>query len=83
MTAPLVLYGAAALDLVLGLAFLSRRWLVPAGVAQVLLMAGYSLCIWMFLPEFLLHPFAPVVKNLPLLIATMLVMATREPGWRS
>lgn len=83
MTAPLVLYGAAALDLVLGSAFLSRRWLVPAGVAQVLLMAGYSLCIWMFLPEFLLHPFAPVVKNLPLLIATMLVMAAREPQWTS
>jgi hypothetical protein len=79
--AQVALYGAAALDLVLGLATI----LVPAGrrgvvwAAQLLLIAGYTLLITLFLPEYWLHPYGPISKNLPLLAAIALLWAL-EPG---
>lgn len=68
------LYGAAALDVALGIATLSipgrRLWW-----GQLALVAGYSAIVAMALPEFLLHPFAPVFKNLPILAALVLLLA--------
>jgi hypothetical protein len=71
--APVALYGAAALDLVLGVAtlFLRRRrtlWLM-----QMAVIAGYTAIITAFLPEQWLHPYGPVVKNLPMLAAIFLL----------
>jgi uncharacterized protein YbjT (DUF2867 family) len=71
--APVFLYGAAALDLFLGFATLimrRRRWL---WIAQILLILGYTLIITLKLPEFWLHPYGPVLKNLPLLAALWLL----------
>jgi uncharacterized protein YbjT (DUF2867 family) len=66
------LYGAAALDLVLGVATLVVRnralWL-----AQIAVIVGYSAIITLALPELWLHPFGPVAKNLPLLAALLLL----------
>ena len=65
--AAIALYGAAALDLLLGLGtlFLRRRlWLWRA---QIAVIAGYSAVIALALPEFWLHPFGPLLKNVPLL----------------
>jgi len=65
-----MLYGAASLDLLLGVltvwpmrAALRR----PLWLTQIALIAGYSLIITLKLPEFWLHPYGPVLKNLPLL----------------
>jgi uncharacterized protein YbjT (DUF2867 family) len=62
------LYGAAALDIVLGIAtFVTNRkglWR-----AQIALIAAYTAIISAFLPELWLHPFGPVLKNLPMLAA--------------
>ncbi|RYD14297.1 MAG: NAD-dependent epimerase/dehydratase family protein [Lysobacteraceae bacterium] len=73
--ASVALYGAAALDIAFGIGTL-----VLAGAplrrlyeAQMVLIAGYTLLIGMFLPELLLHPFAPIVKNLPMLAALVLL----------
>jgi len=57
---------AALLDAALGLAtlFWPSRWLWRAQMALVL---GYTAVITATLPQFWLHPFAPVLKNLPLL----------------
>lgn len=72
---PLMLYGAAALDLAIGMAILllKRRrrllWLL-----QLLLIAFYTVVISVKLPEFWLHPYGPVLKNLPLLAAIVLLM---------
>jgi len=41
-------------------------------------MAVYSIIIAMVLPEFWLHPFGPLVKNLPLAVATLMMMALEE-----
>jgi uncharacterized protein YbjT (DUF2867 family) len=78
--AAVALYGAAALDLMLGLATLGRRTLRPALYGQLLCMLLYTLIISLFLPAQWAHPFGPVVKNLPLALATgMLLILQRRP----
>ena len=76
MAATIALYGAAALDLALGLALFLRapvrRW---AYRVQIALMLGYTALITAFLPEYWAHPYGPVLKNLPLLAATALLLA--------
>ena len=66
------LYGAAALDIALGFAtfFFPRRWIWRLQIALVL---GYSAVIALWLPELWLHPFGPVLKNLPLLAGLVLL----------
>lgn len=73
--APLVLYGASLLDILLGAAWLVRFRVVPTGLVQLALIVGYSLVIAVFLPAYWLHPFGPLVKNIPLIVATLAVMA--------
>jgi uncharacterized protein YbjT (DUF2867 family) len=83
-SAPVALYGAAALDLLLGLATLGNRWLRPALYAQLLVMLLYSLIISCFLPVWWAHPFGPVVKNLPIAVAIMvLLVLQRRPKWNT
>jgi uncharacterized protein YbjT (DUF2867 family) len=71
--APPALYGAAALDIAFGLGtlFLRRRKLL--WISQVALIGLYSLAITIYLPEFWLHPFGPLVKNLPILASIWLL----------
>lgn len=75
----LALYGAAALDFALGIATLFRprrsTW-----VAQALLILAYTAIIAVALPEWLSHPFTPIVKNLPIL-AILAVLIAGEPRW--
>lgn len=75
---PLMLYGAASFDLLLGLgiAFLpKRRWL---WLAQLALIGFYTVVIAFKLPEFLLHPYGPLTKNLPMLAAIWLLYELEE-----
>lgn len=79
--APLMLYGAALLDLCFGIATLAlkrRRWL---WAAQLAVIGFYTVIITFRLPEFWLHPYGPLSKNLPMLAAIWLLLALeREPG---
>jgi uncharacterized protein YbjT (DUF2867 family) len=73
MWALIALYGAASFDLALGIATLvlpRRRWLYTLQIALVL---GYTVIISLWLPQFWLHPFGPVLKNLPILAALWLL----------
>ncbi len=76
---PLMLYGAALLDLALGVLCLwpmrQRRWL---WMLQGALVLGYTLIISLRLPEFWLHPYGPLLKNLPIL-GLLLLLGTLEP----
>lgn len=65
--ASIALYGAAALDLLLGLGILLLRRRIWLWRAQIALILGYSVVIAVALPEFWLHPFGPLLKNVPLL----------------
>jgi len=76
--APLMLYGAAGFDLALGVATLlmkQRRWL---WMLQIVLIIGYTLIISVKLPEYWLHPYGPVLKNLPMLAALYLLYVLEE-----
>lgn len=76
---PWMLYAAAGLDLLFGLACVwplrRRRWL---WTAQAGLIIFYTAIISIRLPEFWLHPYGPVLKNVPLL-AMLLLLAMLEP----
>ncbi len=69
MLAPVMLYGAALMDLAFGIATLAlrrRHWL---WLAQLAVIVFYTLIISWKLPEFWLHPYGPLLKNLPMLAA--------------
>lgn len=77
----LILFGACIVDMVMGVAslfFASRRlWLF-----QMALVMLYSLAIIIRLPEFLFHPFGPVIKNI-VFIACLVYLIFIEDYWRS
>jgi uncharacterized protein YbjT (DUF2867 family) len=77
---PPLLYGAALLDLALGILVFAlhgppRRWLWRA---QAALIAGYTVVITWRLPEFWLHPYGPVLKNLPILALLVMLDVLEE-----
>ena len=76
--APLALFGAALLDMALGVATLSRFRIQLVGKLQIILMLGYSILISMGLSEMWLHPFGPITKNVPLIIATMIMLSLEK-----
>ncbi|WP_363154607.1 DoxX-like family protein [Thiobacillus sp.] len=66
------LYAAALLDIVLGVLTITRPskrlW-----KAQAVLILIYTVIISVRLPEFWLHPFGPVLKNLPIFMILWLL----------
>lgn len=79
--APVALYGAALLDLVFGFATIlmkRRRWLWWAQIATILF---YTAVISLRLPEFWLHPYGPLLKNLPMLAAIWLLLELERSAW--
>jgi hypothetical protein len=72
MPAMVALYGGAGLDLLLGVMTLTVRgkslWKIQAGLIVV-----YSMIITIYLPEFWMHPFGPILKNLPILVLLSLL----------
>ncbi len=78
------LYGAAALDMLLGIATLTKRWLHIAAFGQIITMSIYTLIITLFIPALWAHPFGPVVKNLPLVMATLIMLVLeRRTLWNT
>lgn len=75
---PLMLYGASALDFMLGAAILIGYRIRLVGMVQLILISAYSIIITLKLPEFLFHPFGPVVKNIPIMTAILTMMALEE-----
>jgi hypothetical protein len=72
------LYGAALLDLALGAATLALRRRRTLWLLQMLVILGYTAIITVALPEQWLHPYGPVVKNLPILAAILLLYSLEE-----
>lgn len=77
MLAKGALYTAAALDLALGVSMLRPppRWLLKLQAAVII---GYTAILTVALPEFWLHPFAPLLKNLPILAGLWILHEFRE-----
>lgn len=70
--APLALYGLAALDIMLGLATLALYRPRELMLWQFRIVLGYSLAVAVCLPEFVFHPFGPLLKNLTFLICLVI-----------
>ena len=71
--APIALYGLAALDIAFGLGTLFLRRRKFLWIAQATLIILYTFTITFYLPEFWLHPFGPLIKNLPILAIILLL----------
>lgn len=72
-----VLYVSASLDIVLGILTIAR----PSTIlwrAQATLILAYSIIIGFYLPWYWLHPFGPVLKNLPILLLLWLLHKYEE-----
>lgn len=81
---PAALYAAAALNLLLGVLTLAlpARRRAPLWAAQVLVIVVYTSIISVRLPEFWIHPYGPLTKNLPLLAAIGMLWALERPSRR-
>jgi len=80
---PLFLYGAAGLDLALGVLTLWPRrsrwlWVVQAG-----LILFYTVVISLRLPEFWLHPYGPILKNIPMLALLWFLYEMEDRRWNT
>ena len=62
-------------DLTLGLLLLAHWRPVPVGAAMLASMLVFSLIAIGLPAEYWLHPFAPILKNLPIAAATLAMMA--------
>jgi uncharacterized protein YbjT (DUF2867 family) len=72
IAAPIALYGLAAMDIGLGLATLWRYQLSRLLLWQIGIVLGYSLMVAVTLPEFLIHPFGALLKNIPFLLMLLI-----------
>lgn len=72
---PLALYGAALLDGLIGLAFLLNYKIKPVALLSFALIAFYTIVITVALPEYWWHPYGPLSKNIPIMVATLMVIA--------
>jgi hypothetical protein len=77
--ASLALYGGGVLDLLLGVAVLLPIRRQTVYLAMAALIIGYTAIITATVPDFWLHPFGPVLKNLPILAALALLHALDRP----
>ncbi|WP_394781006.1 SDR family oxidoreductase [Undibacterium sp.] len=75
------LYGAAGFDIVMGAAclFYPRRGLWLLQMAVVLVYTGL---ITAYLPQFWLHPFGPILKNIPILAMLVVLYAGEQSRTR-
>ncbi len=71
---PIMLYGAAATDLLLGIATLRSYRLRLVASIQIGIILLYSVIITLWLPEHWAHPFGSMSKNLPLVVATLIMI---------
>lgn len=72
---PILLYGASILDAIVGVAMLTGWQLKKICSLQIILILFYTAIITWKLPYLWLDPFAPIAKNVPLLVAIIIFLA--------
>ena len=70
--------GGAFLDLLLGLVMLTARGVRSAAIGQICLAAAYLLLGTLLTPALWLDPLGPFVKVVPIIVATLLLLAIAE-----
>jgi nucleoside-diphosphate-sugar epimerase len=72
---PILLVGSSVLDAALGIAMLFNFQLKKTCTLQIILMLGYTFILTWKMPQIWSDPFAPLAKNIPLIVATLIFMA--------
>lgn len=65
----------SVIDILLGLATLFNYRLIIIGLVQCFFILFYTVVISFSLRSYWLHPFAPILKNIPLLVSILIMMA--------
>lgn len=76
--APVMLYGAAVTDFALGMATLMAYKIKLTACLQVAVIVLYSIIISFSQPELWVHPFGPISKNIPIIIATFIMIVLEK-----
>ena len=76
--APITLYSAAALNTLLGIASLIAYRIRLVVALQLLLIITYTAIITWAMPTLWLEPFGPITKNLPLIVATLIMLVLED-----
>jgi uncharacterized membrane protein YphA (DoxX/SURF4 family) len=79
--APLMLHGASLLDVLLGVLTLLGCFTRAVASAQALLVVVYTLLLVGHVPELWAHPFAPIGKNLTLVMAALSLVIVGGGAW--
>lgn len=72
---PILLYGASLVNAILGMSMLFGLQLKKICVLQIIVVLFYTAIVTWKLPSLWLEPFAPIVKNVPLIVATLIFLA--------
>jgi len=72
------LYATSLFEIALGLATAAGWRVRLMGTIQLLLIAAFTVILTLTMPELWLHPFGPLTKNVPLVGATLVMMALEE-----
>lgn len=67
-------YGGSLVDALLGIWILSDKYVKICCWLQILVIVSYTLLLTIIDASFWIHPFAPLVKNLPILILIWFVI---------
>lgn len=78
MAGKIAFYSASGVDILLGLATLANWRIKLIGGLQIFLIVFYTVVFSFLIPLYWMDPMGGYVKNIPLLIATMIMMAMAE-----
>ena len=77
---PWLIYGGGTADLLLGALLFSPRWRSLVLLLQCLLMLGYTALVSVLLPVAWLSPLGEVIKNVPMLVVTLMLFMVEPPA---
>lgn len=75
--ADICINAGACLDALIGLWLLSNRHLVWCYKIQLIVIVTYSLLLTLIAPQFWLHPFGPLSKNIPIVALIYLLLKAK------
>ncbi|CAN5690716.1 NAD(P)H-binding protein [soil metagenome] len=78
IAAPWVAWLFSAIDLLIGLALVTRTKPRLVGLAQLVIVGGYTFGLTLLAPSLWLDPYGGLLKNLPILAAVLAWMALEE-----
>ncbi len=78
MNPSLIFYSSCALDIILGVWLLSRWKWGLAAILQCWVLVFYTVAASFYTPHLWLDPFGALIKNIPVLLATLTLIAIKE-----